>query len=388
MLFIDYAMEHLKWVEIEGPAPDWNLTQLRSCSRRDDILICAVVKSNAYGHGAGEMVSLLPSADWFAVNSLDEGLELRELGVERPVLLLGHVLLDRLREAVDARLRLTVYNRETLERLEKILDPEETCRVHVKVETGTGRQGILPEEVPGFIELASQIPGVEVEGLSTHFANIEDTLNHDYAEGQLEVFNRVLDRLRSEGNAPGIVHTACTAATILFPETHFNMLRTGIGLYGLWPSRETYLSARSGEGTVPRLRPVLSWKTRVAQIKELPRGSYIGYGCTYRTNRDSRVGVLPVGYADGYDRKCGNAAHVLVRGKRAPVLGRVCMNLIMVDLTDIPDAGLEDEVVLLGRDGEESITAENMADWIGTINYEVVTRISPFLPRVITGRGQ
>lgn len=388
MLFIDYAMEHLKWVEIDGPAPDWNLTQLRSCSHRDDILLCAVVKSNAYGHGAGEMVSLLPSADWFAVNSLEEGLELRELGVERPVLLLGHVLLDRLREAVDARLRLTVYNRETLERLKNVLDPDETCLVHVKVETGTGRQGILPEEVPGFIETASRIPGVEVEGLSTHFANIEDTLNHDYAEGQLEVFNGVLNRLRSEGNAPEIVHTACTAAAILFPETHFNMLRTGIGLYGLWPSRETYLSARSGGGSVPRLRPVLSWKTRVAQIKELPRGSYIGYGCTYRTNRDSRVGVLPVGYSDGYDRKCGNAAHVLVRGKRAPVLGRVCMNLIMVDLTDIPDAGLEDEVVLLGRDGEESITAENMADWIGTINYEVVTRISPFLPRVITGRGQ
>lgn len=387
MLFIDYAMEHLKWVEIIGPAPDWNLTQLRSCSHRDDILICAVVKSNAYGHGAGEMVSLLPSADWFAVNSLDEGLELRALGVGKPVLLLGHVLLDRLREAVDASLRLTVYNRETLERLEKVLGPGETCRLHVKVETGTGRQGILPEEVPGFMELASRVPGVKVEGLSTHFANIEDTLNHDYAEGQLEVFNGVLDRLRSKGNAPEIVHTACTAATILFPETHFNMLRTGIGLYGLWPSRETYLSAQSGEGTVPRLRPVLSWKTRVAQIKELPRGSYIGYGCTYRTNRDSRVGVLPVGYADGYDRKCGNAAHVLVRGKRAPVLGRVCMNLIMVDLTDIPDAGLEDEVVLLGRDGEESITAENMADWIGTINYEVVTRISPFLPRVITGRG-
>lgn len=387
MLFIDYAMKHLKWVEIDGSAPDWNLSQLRSCSDKGGILFCAVVKSNAYGHGVEQMVTLLPSADWFAVNCLDEGLELRALGVRKPVLLLGHVLLDRLREAVDADLRLTVYNRETIEELGRVLRPGETCRIHVKVETGTGRQGIFPSEVPGFVDLARGTPGILVEGLSTHFANIEDTLNHNYAEGQLSEFRRALDQLRVTGSFPEVVHTACTAATILFPETHFNMLRTGIGLYGLWPSRETFLSARSVGRMVPDLRPVLSWKTRLVQIKELPQGSYIGYGCTYRTSRWTRLGVLPVGYADGYDRKCGNSAHVLVRGKRAPVLGRVCMNLIMIDLTDIPDARLEDEVVLLGRDGEECISAETMAEWVGTINYEVVTRISPFLPRVIAGRG-
>jgi alanine racemase len=387
MLFIDYAMKHLKWVEIDGSAPDWNLSQLRSCSDTGGITFCAVVKSNAYGHGVEQMVTLLPSADWFAVNCLDEGLELRTLGVRKPVLLLGHVLLDRLREAVEADLRLTVYNRETIEELGRVLRPGETCRVHVKVETGTGRQGIFPSEVPRFVSLARGMPGIVVEGLSTHFANIEDTLNHDYAEGQLTEFRGALDQLRRAGSLPEVVHAACTAATILFPETHFNMLRTGIGLYGLWPSRETFLSARSVGRMVPDLRPVLSWKTRLVQIKELPQGSYIGYGCTYRTSRWTRLGVLPVGYADGYDRKCGNSAHVLVRGKRAPVLGRVCMNLMMVDLTDIPDARLEDEVVLLGRDGEESISAETMAEWVGTINYEVVTRISPFLPRVIAGRG-
>lgn len=387
MVFIDYAMKHLKWVEIDGSAPDWNLRQLRSCSRRSDIRFCAVVKSNAYGHGVREIAPLLPSADWLAVNSLDEGLELRALGEERPVLLLGHVLLDRLREAVEADLRLTVYNRETLDGLGRVLRPGETCRIHVKVETGTGRQGIMPDEVTEFLSGAGAIPGIEIEGLSTHFANIEDTLNHDYAEMQLSVFNRVLDGLRADGRMPGVIHTACTAATILFPETHFNMLRTGIGIYGLWPSRETFLSAQSAGRAVPDLRPVLSWKTRIVQIKELPQGSYIGYGCTYRTSRSTVLGVLPVGYADGYDRKCGNSAHVLVRGSRAPVLGRVCMNLIMIDLTDIPDASLEDEVVLLGSDGGETISAETMAEWVGTINYEVVTRISPFLPRVVTGGG-
>ncbi len=380
-------MGYLKWIEIEESAPDWNLRQLRSCSKNEGILFCAVVKSNAYGHGVNEITSLLPSADWFAVNSLDEGLELRLCGIKKPILLLGHVLLERLTEALDADLRLTVYNIETLEKLKMVLHKGVKYRVHVKIETGTGRQGLLPENVPDFIRRASRIEGLEIEGLSTHFANIEDTLNHEYAEEQLRVFTEVIEAVREMGVSPSVIHTACTAATILFPETHFNMLRTGIGLYGLWPSRETFLSAQSNDTPVPDLRPVLSWKTRIAQIKELPAGSYIGYGCTYRTSRRTRLGVLPVGYGDGYDRRCGNSAHVLVRGKRAPLLGRVCMNLIMIDLTDIPDAYLEDTAVLLGRDRNEEITAEMMADWAGTINYETLTRISPFLPRIIV-RGE
>jgi alanine racemase len=380
-------MGYLKWIEIEDSAPEWNLRQLKSCSANESVLFCAVVKSNAYGHGAREITSLLPSADWFSVNSLDEGLELRQFGIKRPILLLGHVLMERLSEAIDADLRLTVYNIETLEKLEGILQKDTICRIHVKIETGTGRQGILPENVPEFLRRASGIDGLEIEGMLTHFANIEDTLNHDFAEKQLGIFKEVLETVRKSGIFPSIIHTACTAATILFPETHFNMLRTGVGLYGLWPSRETFLSAQSNGIPVPELRPVLSWKTRIAQIKELPAGSYIGYGCTYRTNRKTRLGVLPVGYADGYDRKCSNSAHVLVRRKRAPILGRVCMNLVMVDLTDIPEASLEDTVVLLGKDGNEIITAEMMAEWVGTINYEIVTRISPFIPRVIVKRG-
>lgn len=380
-------MEYLKWIEIEASAPDWNLRQLKSRSENKKVLFCAVVKSNAYGHGVLEITSLLPSADWFAVNSLDEGLELRQGGISRPILLLGHVLLERLSEAVDADLRLTVYNVETLETLEKILQNGKTCRVHVKIETGTGRQGILPGNILKFIRRASKIEHLEIEGLSTHFANIEDTLNHEFAENQLRIFREAVETVGESGVNLKVIHAACTAATILFPETHFNMLRTGIGLYGLWPSRETFLSAQSNGIPVPDLRPVLSWKTRIIQIKELPAGSYIGYGCTYRTSRKTKVGVLPVGYADGYDRKCSNSAHVLVRGQRAPVLGRVCMNLLMIDLTDIPDAVLEDTVVLLGRDGNEIVTAEMIADWVGTINYEIVTRISPFLPRIIVRKG-
>jgi alanine racemase len=373
-------MSTLVWVELDRRAPDHNLRELRKGLGRNAVL-CAVVKANAYGHGLREMISLLPSADWLAVNSLEEGVELRELGESRPVLLLGHVPLGDLAEAVRRRLDLVVYNRETLEAVSRLdsakLGP---ARLHLKVETGTGRQGILPEQVEGFVEtlLAS---GAELVGASTHFANIEDTLNHDYAQAQLRRFRQALSVLKRMKVRPRFVHAAATAAGILFPETHFNLIRAGIGVYGLWPSRETYLSTLLGRRPVPELRPVLSWKTRIVQVKDLPEGSYIGYGCTYRATRPIRVAVLPVGYSDGYDRKLGNTAYVLIRGKRAPVIGRVCMNLSMADVSDIPGAGLEQEVVLLGRDGEEQISAERMAEWAGTITYEVVTRISPLLPR-------
>ena len=374
-------MSSLVWVELDREAPDHNVGELKACTD-NGVLFCAVVKSNAYGHGVAQMVELLPSSDWFAVNSLEEGLELRELGVKKPVLLLGHVPLRRLREAVDADLRLTVYTRETIEALGG-LNASRPSRVHLKVETGTGRQGIAVEDVKSFAREIDSAPGVILDGLSTHYANIEDTLNHEYSERQLSVFQQALHTLDSMGLTPPVVHTACTAATILFPRTHFSMLRTGIGIYGLWPSRETFISVKTGGSHIPDLKPVLTWKTRIAQIKVLDEGSFIGYGCTYRTTRRTTMAVLPVGYADGYDRALGNNAYVLVNGKRAPVIGRVCMNLTMIDVTDIESVTLEDEVVLLGSSGGETITAETMASWAGTINYEIVTRISPLLERRI-----
>ena len=379
------GMSNLVWVELDREAPDYNLRELRKGLKKGTIL-CAVVKANAYGHGMKEMIPLLPSADWFAVNSLEEGIELREIGEKRPVLVLGHVPLDVLQEAVARNLDLTVYNRETLEALAQLdLGSIGPARLHLKVETGTGRQGILPEQVEGFVGRLNNLPGARLVGVSTHFANIEDTLNHDYAQAQLDRFGDVLNILDRLDIKADFIHAAATAAGILFSKTHFNLVRAGIGIYGLWPSRETYLSTLLGHRPEPDLRPVLTWKTRIVQIKDLPEDSYIGYGCTYRATRPIRVAVLPVGYADGYDRKLGNTAYVLIRGKRAPVIGRVCMNLAMVDISDIPQAGLEEEVVLLGRDGEERVSAETMAEWAGTINYEIVTRISPLLPRRVVG---
>ena len=388
------AMSSLVWVELEGGAPDHNLRELAKCAG-PEVKMCAVVKSNAYGHGLREMVRLLPYAQWLGVNSLEEGVLIRELGETRPVLVMGHVPLADLGEAVARDLDLTLYNLESLTALARLAAaagsqplgaaPRRPIRVHLKIETGTGRQGILPGEIPSFARGLGSRAGVELVGVCTHYANIEDTLNHEYAESQLERFRLALAALAAQGLKPAVVHTACTAAGILFPETHYGLLRVGIGLYGLWPSRETYLSALMGHRPVPDLRPVLSWKTRIVQLKVLPEGSFVGYGCTYKTTRATRLAVLPVGYADGYDRALGNTAHVLVHGKRAPVIGRVCMNLTMVDVTDIPQAVLEDEVVLLGASGEERISAETMASWAGTINYEIVSRINPLLERRVVG---
>jgi alanine racemase len=375
-------MSGLVWVELDGAALDHNLRQMRAGSA-PGTLSCAVIKSNAYGHGVAAVSSLLPSADWFGVNSLEEGQELRSFGVTRPIILLGHVPLAELADAVRADLRLTVYNRETVEALQSLKGLPGPARVHVKVDTGTSRQGVLPADLETFLRMVRGARNVTLDGLSTHYANMEDTVNHEYAEMQVGRFSAALAVADRTGGRPPFIHTACTAAALLFPATHFTMLRTGLGLYGLWPSRETMITARTGGGPVPDFRPVLSWKTRLVQKKNLPEGTYVGYGCSYRTMRPTVLGVLPVGYADGYDRALGNRGHVLVRGRRAPVIGRVCMNLSMVDLTDIPGARLEEEVVLLGGSGGERISAEAMAEWAGTINYEIVTRISPLLPRSV-----
>lgn len=374
-------MSSLVWVEIDASAPEHNLREMRKGSAAGT-LACAVVKSNAYGHGVAQIAPVLTSAEWFGVNSLEEGRELRGLGIEKPVIILGYVPLAEIPAAIEADLALTVYNRETIETISSLSRVPRNARVHIKVDTGTGRQGVLPDELDGFVRFVKAARNVTLEGLSTHFANIEDTLNHEYAQMQISRFNAAVACAQGIAGRLPFIHTACTAAALLFPSTHFTMLRTGIGLYGLWPSRETLVSMK-GKGVSIDFHPALSWKTRIVQIKTLPEGSFVGYGCSYRTTRKTLLGVLPVGYADGYDRAMGNRAHVLVRGRRAPVIGRICMNLCMIDLTDVPQARLEDEVVLLGKSGDERISAETLGEWAGTINYEVIARISPLLPRKV-----
>ncbi len=374
------------WVEVSESAYAANLRFFRELIG-PRVELSAVVKSNAYGHGLETVAALAArhGADSYCVHSLDEALRLRHAGFAQDVLIMGPVPPARLGEVVAEAFRLVLFDRRSARRLAELTaGGERRVRVHLKLETGTYRQGIDGDELGWFIDFLRGHPRLVVDGAYTHFANIEDTTSHDYAERQLERFGLATRRLRAAGVEPATCHAACSAATLVVPRTHFEMVRLGISQYGLWSSKETYLSYRlehPGEEAV--LRPVLSWKTRITQLKKVPAGCYVGYGCTYQTTRDSRIAVLPIGYADGYDRRLSNQAWVLVRGRRAPVRGRVCMNLTMVDVTDVPGVELGDEVVLLGRQGDQQITADHLAALAGTINYELVTRINWDLPRIV-----
>ncbi len=375
----------LLWIEIDKAALSHNIGLFRALVGENKKLL-AVVKANAYGHGLREVseLALGRGMDWLGVHSLDEAQALRGFGVSAPILILGAVALEDLGEAVEADARLTVYNPETVDRLEAVCRRlRRKARLHIKVETGTNRQGVPAKQLLALARRIGRSPHLVLEGLSSHFANIEDTTDTAYPDLQLESYKKAVAQLESGGISVPIKHMSCTAATILFPKTHFDMARVGIGLYGLWPSKETYLSCLHLHLTPLKLKPVLSWRTRVVQVKSLAKGSFVGYGCTYRTTRPSRLAVLPVGYSDGYDRGLSSAGYVLIRGRRAPVRGRVAMDFIMVDVTDIPGVKLEDQVTLLGRDGRESLAAEQLASLAGTISYEILARLNPLIPRRI-----
>jgi len=348
--------------------------------------MAVVVKSNGYGHGLLEISELAAryGADWLGVNSLDEALILQRSGIDRTIILLGYTPLSRLRTAVENNFRLTVYNEETIKKLGEITSAiKKNAYLHIKTETGVHRQGIEGDKLLSLIRKIQEHPYLKIEGLSTHFANIEDTIDHSYAQSQLEKYNQYIDVLKKNKIEIPIKHTACSAAAILFPETYFDMVRVGIGIYGLWPSRETYLSCIETRRKPVDLKPVLSWKARIVQVKEVPEDAFIGYGCTFKTTRPTKLAVIPVGYNDGYDRGFSNSSYVLVNGKRAPLRGRVAMNFITADITDIPAVRVEDEVVLLGRQVKETISADYLASLCATINYEIVTRINPLIPRIV-----
>ena len=375
----------LNWVEIDAAALRNNVAEFKRRLGAGPML-GAVVKSNAYGHGMlpAARLAVEAGADWLCVNNVEEGSALRDAGVASPILVMGYVPLDALEAVVDRNLQPVVYNRETVARLGAIATARgAVARVHLKVETGTYRQGVLERDVPEFVRALDATDGVELAGVTSHFANIEDTTNHDFAESQIAAFSRISDGIARGRSRPVLRHTACSAAVLLFNRTHLDLARVGISLYGVWPSKETYVSCLERGKPSLDLKPVLSWKTRIAQVKDVPEGAYVGYGCTWRATRPTRLAVLPVGYFEGYDRELSGLAHVLVRGKRSQLRGRVCMNMCMVDVTDIPSATLEDEVVLLGAQGDERISAEQLAAWRGTISYEILARIHPSLPRIV-----
>ena len=371
----------LSWLEIDSARLQSNIDAFRNATPAGT-LIMAVVKANAYGHGLEITAPIAAErADWLGVNCVDEALMITRLGIDKPVAILGHTPLDQLDDVTRNGYRQVLYRLDVAKALSESAQKRGTrARVHLKIETGTNRQGIGLNALPSFISELSKLAGIEVEGAYTHFANIEDTLDPSFAESQVRKFREALGILERSGIRPKQIHASATAGTLLYSDMVFTMVRVGIGTYGIWPSRETQLAARE-RGKRPSLSPVLAWKTRVAQVKHVEAGEYVGYGLTYRASRRMKLVVLPIGYYDGYDRKLSNSGRALIHGQPASVIGRVAMNMTMLDVTDI-DADLDDEVVLIGRQGNAEIRVEELAEKIGSIPYEVLARINPLLPRV------
>lgn len=380
-------LSSLTWIDLSQKAFGHNIRSLSALAQNRLLAIC--VKANAYGHGLGQVIRMLckhSEATYVTVHSIEEAIVVRQAGWTRRVLVLGPIPPPDLEAVIEHDLEPMIFDRHSLSLLGKLADRQKVqIKTHLKLETGANRQGITERELPSFAATYQKHAGLKRPyGAATHFANIEDTTSHAYAEQQLKCFSQLLKRMAALKIKPRLRHTACSAALILFDKTRFDLVRPGIAAYGHWPSKETYLSYRLQGGDNDLFHPTLSWKTRITQIKQVPADSFIGYGCSYRTTARTRLAVLPIGYADGYDRQLSNLAYVLIKGRRAPVRGRVCMNLTMVDITDIKGARVGNEVTLIGCDGHELLTVEQLASWAGTINYEILARLSPLIERVIS----
>jgi alanine racemase len=371
------------WVEIDLAAIESNARRLKQLIG-PEVELMGMVKANAYGHGATGVApaAVRGGASWLGVYTVGEGVEVRRTGVQVPILVLGPTPPEWLPAAAERDLALTTPSADSARALAQTARSlGKLVRVHVKVNTGMNRLGVEPEEAVPLIRELREGGGVEVEGLATHFAVADDPnargiagWGAEYTRRQFESFRNVVEQLEAEGLGVRYYHAANSPATLYRPEYRLNIVRTGITLYGLHPSAEA--PRPSG------FQPALTWKTRLALVRRVPKGSFVSYGATFETQRDSLIGVIMAGYADGFRRGARNYGEVLICGKRAPLVGRVCMDQTMVDVTDIPGAEADAEVVIIGKQGEQEIPAEEVGQKAGTNNYEVVTTISARIPRV------
>ena len=360
---------------IDLDALRWNLRQVRE-KVGAPVKILSMVKANAYGHGAPAVSRALAAegSDSFGVATVEEGVELRRAGIRLPILVLAGAYLDQLDQFFENNLTPVVHEIDGLRRLDRAVHSRGTSlNVHLKIDTGMGRMGILAAEIESWAAELKNLRALKLEGIFSHFSHAE-SVEGDYTQKQLELFQSVVTRLRSEGISPPLTHLANSAAIITLPSAYFEMVRPGLMLYGVYPSPAMAKQIS--------LKPVLSWTTRILQLKKVPSGSSISYGQTFVTTRDSLIATLPIGYADGYPRLLSNRGEVLAKGKRAPVAGSVCMDLTMIDVTDIGGIQQGDEVVLLGRQGDAEVSADEIAAWSNTISYEILTSIGARVPRI------
>ena len=364
------------WVEVDLEAVAYNVRQVKEIVG-PDVQVQAVLKADAYGHGAITVArtALNNGASFCGVASVNEAVRMRQGGVDAPILVLGYTPAWLAKQALLHDVTLTLYDTDVARAYSRAaVELRRTARVHVKVDTGMGRLGLLPDQLVPFVQEIHKLPGLDLEGIFTHFS-VADDEDLEYTRWQLDRFLKVLGRLAGIGINFRLVHCANSAALLRLPEARFNMVRLGLAMYGLQPSTHVHLPVG--------FRPALTWKTTIAQVKTLPPGSYVSYGNTYQTQDEETIAVVPVGYADGFRRAPTRWQSVLVRGQRAPIVGRVCMDQTMLNVSHIPNVRVGDEVVLIGCQGDDAITAEEVADWLGTINYEVVSEILARVPRVV-----
>lgn len=314
-------------------------------------------------------------AGLLGVHVMSEARALREAGIAAPIIVLGPSTAAEAAEAARLDVQVTVGSLVAAgsAAAAAVAVPDHPLQVHLKVETGVNRQGVVEDELDAALSLLQEAPGLRLVGLSSHFADIEDTTDHTFAEAQTRRFEGFRSMLADRGVTGLREHMSCSAAALLWERSHRAIVRVGIGAYGIWPSRETRVALRQQGRPELALRPSLTWKVMISQVRDVPAGQTVGYGRTWKAMTDSRIAVLPVGYADGWPRALSGRGHVLISGRRAPLVGRICMNLCMVDVSHIPTAAAGDHAVLLGRQGDDNISAEMLAELLGTIAYEVLT---------------
>ncbi|MBI5005428.1 MAG: alanine racemase [Candidatus Lloydbacteria bacterium] len=368
------------WVEIDTKALKHNFSIFRN-RVTPQVQLMAIAKSNAYGHGLAPYAKTMErfGADWLGVDSIKEALRLREEGIKCPMLVLGYTLPENISLGARYRIDLTVSTKEGLSCCAKLSQSDkQKLRIHLKIDTGMGRQGFLLEDMPNTVRfLKKHFQKKTIAGVYTHFAAAKNPSFPKETLEQVERFKKAVALLQHAGFTP-IRHACATSGTLLFPSAHFDMVRIGIGLFGLWPAKEV----QAAHEDRVFLKPALSWKTIIGEVKTFRRGSGIGYDLTERLPAGSRIAVCPIGYWHGYPRSLSSIGRGLVRGKNAKILGRISMDMIAIDISRIANARVGDEVVLIGRDKNACITADELASLANTTNYEIVTRINPLIKRI------
>ena len=350
-----------------------------------DTKIMAVIKTDGYGHGAVEIARELERLDYiygYGVATVEEGIILRKKGIQKPILILGYVFREHYYDVVKYDIAPAVFTIDMARDLSKAaIVAEKNCKIHFAVDTGMGRIGYqVNEESADEMEQISKLPNIIVEGIFTHFSRADET-DRTNTELQISRFHSMIEMLEKRGITIPVKHCSNSAGIVEFPEANMDVVRAGIILYGMWPSEEV------AKDIIP-LQPAMEWKSKIVHIKDLEKGRTVSYGGTYTMERDGRIATIPVGYGDGYPRSLSNKGYVLIHGKKAPICGRVCMDQFMVDVTDIEEAALLDEVTLLGKDENLTITMEELGELSGRFNYEFACDISKRVPRLFYKHGQ